>query len=302
MSTEAEKQQQATPAAAAESTTAVESVETKTVVTVTNGDSSAEKKNGSAKKEVEPKDPKTETAEWIEQQNKAAIHKANHDVLDWIITEAYTEEEKDKKPVLPKSGFVTKKEFVEYFKDGVLLARFANKLKPGAVESVKEGEEAKTAENQKANVDGFLAFAKEHLNEDQLFTSEDLEKGKESYLKVFVALFQLAYKIPEAFQRSSFDFEKFFTELATIVPKSFVQKFKENFTNFAQTINAAVRRPFTRSPSNVGAEQNGAAAPENGVNGTSETAAAATTEEHTGQNGNVVEKKTVEEAHAVAAN
>lgn len=54
---------------------------TETVVVTSNGEPKAEEKKngGAAKKEVEPpKDPKTETAEWVDQQNKTVIHKVNH--------------------------------------------------------------------------------------------------------------------------------------------------------------------------------------------------------------------------------
>lgn len=64
------------------------------------------------------------------------------------------------------------------------MGRLANKFQPGAAEAVKEGEEAKTKENQVANIKVFESVAKQHVPEEQVFTHEDLEKGKESYVKV----------------------------------------------------------------------------------------------------------------------
>jgi len=287
MSTEVE--QQPTPAVTEENGATTAPAET-----AQNGEEA--KRNGVTKKEVAPpKDPKTETAEWLKQQNKKAIQKANFYILQWIINEVYGEEEQ--KPELPKTGFVTKQEFLGFLQDGTLLARLANKLKPGAVETVKEGEDAKTKENQKANVDGFTAFAKEHVPEETVFSFEDLEKGKESFLKVFVTLFQLALKASE-FQRPGIDFDQLFKELSEIVPKKFWQKLLDNLNNAGTYVNTFVRRTFNRTI-NAQAEQNGTATT-NGVhaNGTENDIH----EEPNGvPNGTKVEEKK-EEAPAVAAN
>jgi len=272
--------------------------ETTTIITVQNGDSkTAEKNNGTAKKEPEvPKDPKTETAEWLKQQHKQAIQKANFDLLKSAVNQAY-EPEDPSKPTLPASGFVTQKQFIGYLKDGVILARVANKFKPGSVETVKEGEDAKVKENQKSNVDGFVTFAKEYVPEEQLFNYEDLEKGKESFVKVFVALFQLMLKAPEHFQRDGIDFDQFIKDLGEVAPKNFKQQVLDKFGSLGNYISSLVRRPFARSNNNA-AEQNGTAT--NGVHTNGTTTTEPAHEENGVQNGTKVEEKK-EEAPVVVA-
>lgn len=283
--------------------------ETTTETTATqNGDSKKEKKNGATKKEKEPevpKDPKTETQEWLNQQHKKVIHKANYHLVKWTINESYAEDDAAK-PVLPKSGLVTRREFMNNYKDGDILARLANHLKPGTIESVKEGEDAKVKENQKLNIDGFIAFAKEHLPEEQVFSYEDLEKGKEGFPKVFVTLFQLMLQASEAFQRPGVDFEQLFKELSEIVPKKFWQKFLGNLNNFGTVVNSFVRRSLSRSASN-GQVTEAAQPDQNGAitNGVHTNGTTVEHEENGAPNGTpngtkVEEKK--EEAPAITAN
>jgi len=308
MSTEAEQPTVApvtdTPIVVEENGAPLEVSEPFVEPTTQNGESKEGKKNGAVKKEPEPpKDPKTETVAWLNQQHKKAIHKASYTILKSIVDEAYVEDDASK-PVLPKSGFVTRREFINYIKDGVSLARLAKKFKPDAVETVKEGEEAKVEENQKANVEGFITFAKEHVPEDQIFSYEDLTKGKEEFPKVFATLFQLLLAAPKAFNHPGIDFENFFKELSEIVPKKFWQKFVDNLNNVGSVIQTFVRRPFTRSASNgqvsesVEPEQNGAAT--NGVH-TNGTTTEVVHEENGVANGTKIEEKK-EEPPAVAAN
>jgi hypothetical protein len=220
--------------------------------TTANGEA---KKNGAPKKEPEPpKDPKTETEEWVKKLPKEAAHKvlscwiliplisvfqAAFYVADWAISQAYTAED-PAKPKLPESRSITRGEFVNYFKDGVILARLANKLKPGAIEQVKEGEDAKVKENQKANSDAFIAVAKEHLPENQVFGFEDLEKGKKSFPAIFTTLVQLILKTPEQLGSQDFDLDQIFKELSEIVPKGLMQKASDYFNYARNTVRERV--------------------------------------------------------------
>jgi len=179
---------------------------------------------------------------------KEAAHKAAFYVADWAISQAYTAED-PAKPKLPESRSITRGEFVNYFKDGVILARLANKLKPGAIEQVKEGEDAKVKENQKANSDAFIAVAKEHLPENQVFGFEDLEKGKKSFPAIFTTLVQLILKTPEQLGSQDFDLDQIFKELSEIVPKGLMQKASDYFNYARNTVRERLAR--LRSPSNT---------------------------------------------------
>jgi aminopeptidase C len=147
---------------------------------------------------------------------------------------------------LPKSGFVTRNEFVGYFKDGVLLARLANKFQPGAAEAVKEGEDAKSKENQQANMNVFASVAKEHVPEEHQFTHDDLQKGKESFPKLFVNLVQLMIKAPaEHFKQAGGNFDQLITEISSIQDQKFFQKFINGINNIGQHISTFVKKPVS---------------------------------------------------------
>jgi hypothetical protein len=93
MSTEVE--QQPTGAVVTEKAVIVEengSAPATETTTVQNGDSKKEDKNGTVKKEPEPpKDFKTQTTEWLNEQNKTIVHKVNkcniflNTFLGWIL-------------------------------------------------------------------------------------------------------------------------------------------------------------------------------------------------------------------------
>jgi len=271
--------------------------------TAANGEhKTEEKKNGHVKEVEPPKDPLTDTIGWMKDQPKEGIHKANFYLLDWYISETFAEDDANK-PVMPESGFVKNREFIEKVKDGVVLARFANIFEPGSVETVKEGEDAKTEENQKANVEAFITFAKKHLAEDQVFTFDDLKKGKAEHAKVFLTLFQLMTKsTSDSFKRPRGDFDRFVKEVTEVVPKKFLQKVLGGLNTVRDQIMIPVNsfstfalRPFKRSNSNVQQPEQPA---ENGAttNGTTEE-----THENGVSNGTKVEEKK-EEVPAVAAN
>lgn len=79
MSTEVEQQQPTVAPVVSDKPegVAVPTTEAPAITTTTNGEAKTEeKKNGAVKKEPEPpKDPKTETEGWLEQQSNTAVHK-----------------------------------------------------------------------------------------------------------------------------------------------------------------------------------------------------------------------------------
>jgi hypothetical protein len=152
------------------------------------------------------------------------------------VNKAYPEESENK-PALPESGYFTKREFLSKLQDGTVLAHFANAIKPGSVEQIKEGEDAKTEENQKANIEAFLAVAKESIPEEQLFTYEELKKGKEQYQKIFYALFQLLFKAEHP------EFDQFIKEVGEVEPETLYNKLVSRFNSIAIFVSTNLRKP-----------------------------------------------------------
>lgn len=68
-------------------------------------------------------------------------------------------------------GYVTRGQFLDYLRDGSLLAALANRLQPESIQKIFVGEELKEKANQKANIEAFLQFAKEKagMESDQVF-------------------------------------------------------------------------------------------------------------------------------------
>lgn len=192
-----------------------------------NGEAPVEKKEKKEKEPVVPIDPKEDFVGWVGQQIPNAIHKFNFYILQWASNIAYDDEAK--RPKLPANEEVTKSQFLNYLKDGTLLANLANKLSPNSVETVKEGEEVKTKEAQKENIEGFIKFAKEKadLNESQVFTAEDLQdKGKAGFNSVLNTIFQLTHVVQDKFQQQGIDLESVITEITGIAPKSIIEKIR----------------------------------------------------------------------------
>lgn len=89
--------------------------------------------------------------------------------MDWAQQLAI--EDEDKRQILPgKNDAVTKNQFLSFLRDGSLLAKLANRLQPGAIETVHEGDEAKDKDKQTSNINAFINFAKEKagLHDDQV--------------------------------------------------------------------------------------------------------------------------------------
>ncbi|TKR94841.1 hypothetical protein L596_009076 [Steinernema carpocapsae] len=198
-----------------------------------------------------PKDPKEDPVGWVNSLIAPAVHKVNHEVLSWAQQLAVEDEEK-RQPLPGKNGFVTKNQFLSFLRDGSILAQLANKLQVGAVETVHEGEAAQVKENQSANIEGFVNFAKEKagLADDQVFSAEDLlEKGKAAYPAVFGALVRLGMASQEKFEQKGLDVDAI-AEMASQVVK----------TSIIQTILNFFRRASARATSRATAAKSEKAA------------------------------------------
>lgn len=177
------------------------------------------------KKEEPPKDIREDPIGWLGQQIPPAVHKVNYMVLDWVQKLVIDEEDK-RQPLPGKNEMVTKKQFINFLKDGNLLANLANKLSPGAIETVHEGEALKEKENQKANVEAFTSWAKTTLQaeEDKAMTPADLlEKGKAGYPAVFGTLWQLASQAKEKFDKDGIDIDSVVTGAGQAMKTSLIQ-------------------------------------------------------------------------------
>uniref|UniRef100_A0AC35U4D7 Calponin-homology (CH) domain-containing protein n=1 Tax=Rhabditophanes sp. KR3021 TaxID=114890 RepID=A0AC35U4D7_9BILA len=147
---------------------------------------------------------------WISAQRPAAIHKVNHLVCNWIAGIVNEGAETPVATVPGKHDNVTKNQFLAFLKDGTILTQLANKLAPGSIETVHEGEEAATKENQTANIEAFVKFVKEklELGEEQVFTAADIQdKGKEGYQAVFNTLARVGMAVKEKFDKDGLDID-----------------------------------------------------------------------------------------------
>lgn len=201
----------------------------------TNGDATAavpvptttetETPVGEKPEEKKVVNPREDPVEWIKSLIPAGVHKVNHQLLTWIQNQTFTTEE-DKQPLPGKNDAVTKNQFMNFLKDGTLLAKFANTLSPGSIEKVYDGEEAKTKENQVTNVQNFVNFVKEKagFTDAEVFTVDDLqENGKSGYNAVFKTLFELGMKAQEKFNANGIDVDAIIEAASAAVKNSIIQ-------------------------------------------------------------------------------
>ncbi|MCP9260358.1 hypothetical protein DINM_003718 [Dirofilaria immitis] len=192
------------------------------------------------------KDPREDPIGWVNSLIPGAVHKVNYRLLDWAQQLAI--EEEDKRQILPgKSDAVTKNQFLSFLRDGSLLAKLANRLQPGTIETIHEGDAAKDKTNQTSNINAFINFVKEKLaslrsrrkqqlteeedgiNEAIIFTAADLqEKGKAGYQAVFNTLMQLALKAQSILSKrlyssSGIDIEQLIQAASQVVPTNLLQ-------------------------------------------------------------------------------
>lgn len=159
---------------------------------------------------------------WISAQKPAAIHKVNSIVCNWMVNLVNEGSETPVVTAPGKNDTVTKNQFLAFLKDGTVLAHFANKLCPGSIETVHEGENAQVKENQTSNIEGFIKFAKEkfELPEDQVFSAADIqEKGKEGYQAVFNTLARIGMSVKDKFEKDGLDIDSI-TESAAKVTQN----------------------------------------------------------------------------------
>lgn len=177
------------------------------------------------KKTEPPKDPKQDPVGWVSSLFPAAVHKVNYQVLDWA-QQLAVEDEEQRQTLPGKNDAVTKSQFLGFLRDGTLLAKLANRLQPGAIETVHEGEDAKDKTKQTSNINAFITFAKEKagLADDQLFTLEDLQsKGKAGYQPVFNTIMQIGMKTQEKFEQKGIDTDHLVQVASQAVRTSLIQ-------------------------------------------------------------------------------
>uniref|UniRef100_A0A914YQE4 Calponin-homology (CH) domain-containing protein n=1 Tax=Panagrolaimus superbus TaxID=310955 RepID=A0A914YQE4_9BILA len=203
--------------------------------------------------------PREDPVEWIKSLIPAGVHKVNHQILSWIQDQTYTDETQ-KQPLPGKNESVTKTQFINFLKDGTLLANFANALSPGSIEKVYEGEEAKVKENQKANLQNFVNFAKEKagFTEAEAFAVDDLqENGKSGYNAVFNTLFQLGMKAQEKFNATGIDVENVMEAASTAVKNSIIQTIWNFFKRVRPQLKSKAETSDEKTPTVNGANGNG---------------------------------------------
>uniref|UniRef100_A0AC34FDG5 Calponin-homology (CH) domain-containing protein n=1 Tax=Panagrolaimus sp. ES5 TaxID=591445 RepID=A0AC34FDG5_9BILA len=159
-----------------------------------------------------------------------------------------------------KNDSVTKTQFINFLKDGTLLAKFANTLSPGSIEKVYEGEEAKVKENQVTNVQNFVNFVKEKagFTEADAFTVDDLqENGKSGYNAVFNTLFQLGIKAQEKFNAAGIDVDAVIEAASTAVKNSIIQTIWNFFKRVRPQLKSKAETSDEKTPTSNGTNGNG---------------------------------------------
>lgn len=226
-------------------------------------------------------DPREDPIGWISSLIPAGVHKANHEILQWIQNTA-VEKEEERQPLPGKDGSVTKTQFLNFLKDGTILAKFVNAVSPGTVEKVYDGDEVKTKENQTTNIENFTKFLKEKvgLTDERIFTVADLqEKGKTGYNAVFNALFHLGLNASEKLNATGIDVDKIIESASQAVKNSFIQTILNFFKRAhpqLKTKDDTKEQPTEKVEETIPAPviaPNGTN--ENGTNGTTSTPAVA---------------------------
>lgn len=195
--------------------------------TGTTGDGEKQQDGGETKAALESaiaqiKSISEDPIAWISAQKPAVIHKVNSIVCNWMAGLINEGSETPIVNVPGKNENVTKNQFLTFLKDGTVLAHLANKISPGSIETIHEGENAQSKENQTSNIEGFIKFAKEkfELPENHVFSVADIqEKGKEGYQAVFNTLARIGMSVKDKFEKESLDIDSI-TESAAKVTQN----------------------------------------------------------------------------------
>ena len=75
------------------------------------------------------------------------------------------EDDESKRTPTPgaKKESTSPKQFTSFLQDGSVLAKLANKLQPGSIETVHEGDDVKDKEKQTDNINNFISFLKDKV-------------------------------------------------------------------------------------------------------------------------------------------
>jgi len=257
-----------TEAAPATTAPVEETVEKKEVTAPGNGDTPKVE-------EKKPIDPREDLFGWLGSLIPAGVHRANYEVLNWL-QNTTIEKEEDRSPLPGKEQAVTRSQFLNFLKDGTLLAKFAQKLSPESVEKVYEGEDAKKKENQTANIESFTKFLKEKvgLPDEHVFSANDLlEKGKGGYNAVFNSVFQLGVNAQEKLNAAGIDVDSIVESASQAIKSNIFQTLLNFFKRARPQLKAKEenKENTEETPANGDAPK----VEENGTNGTTQAPAVA---------------------------
>jgi len=115
-----------------------------------------------------------DTASWVSSLSGPAQKKVGFNVLDWVNRATGGQQP----PPDNGKGETAPKDFMNYLKNGVQLAKLANFLSPGSARNINENPQSQPS--QLENIGKFLGFAKNigGLGDSQLFKADDLNQGK----------------------------------------------------------------------------------------------------------------------------
>jgi len=141
-----------------------------------------------------------DTASWVTNLSGNAQKKVGFNVLDWVNRATGGQQP----PPGNEKGETAPRDFMNYLKNGVQLAKLANFLSPGAARNVNENPQSQSS--QLENIGKFLGFAKimGGLGDSQLFKAEDLNQGK-GFGNVLSTLINLGVNAPQNFGKQGLD-------------------------------------------------------------------------------------------------
>jgi len=222
---------------------------TATPAKTANGSANGHAKEKKVKKA--PINPKENPEGWLDQvlKSNASLNKVNYLILKWI-QETVEEDESKRKPLPGKPNSVEPKQFVSWLTDGVVLAQLANKLQPGSVESVHEGEAAADKANQTSNLQSFIDFKqKEGIAPEQTVSVEELQgKWKTAYQSLFKTLYYTTTQAQQKFNTATgLDAQQIADEITSMGKFPMFQRVRQSVSGMIADLLAATHSPSKAS-------------------------------------------------------
>lgn len=178
-----------------------------------------------------------DTVGWLKAQKEKSLVKVAYVVIEWLYKT--TKGDISKVPGAKRQS-TTKEEFLGATKDGILLAQLANSLKAGSIATVNEDPADK--EKIKANIDGFIQFAKTEaeLSDEKLFDPQGLMDETLQLDTLLVSLVELALMAQSKWSVDGLTVEQL--QKAAVRKGSMKERLVKPFKKMGDSLGAVFRR------------------------------------------------------------